>query len=206
PLPRLDGRPHPGAVPAPRRAPRRRRRSGVARRRRRPRAAPAAPRPPGVRQREGPDLPGAPGQAVRDPPGGLGGGGGAVLRRPEALGGRHRLARGAGRGAGLQEAEEGRGQGQGRLMPRPLSERFERSGVGRVLLSLLVVLVVGLEVATHLPPSALQRAVREPAGTAVRLLGIEHSWGVFAPDPRSTSLRLEARVTFADGTTTSWTI
>lgn len=91
-------------------------------------------------------------------------------------------------------------------MPRPLSERFERSGVGRVLLSLLVVLVVGLEVATHLPPSALQRAVREPAGTAVRLLGIEHSWGVFAPDPRSTSLRLEARVTFADGTTTSWTI
>jgi len=91
-------------------------------------------------------------------------------------------------------------------MPRPLSERFERSVGGRTLLGLLVLLLVGLEVATHLPPSPLQRAVADPARTAVRVLGVEHAWGVFAPDPRATSLRLEARVTFADGTTTSWTI
>lgn len=91
-------------------------------------------------------------------------------------------------------------------MPRPLSERFEGSVLGRVLISVLVVVVIGLEIATHLPPSALQRAVSEDAGKAVRVLGIEHAWGVFAPDPRSTSIRLEARVTFADGTTTTWTI
>lgn len=91
-------------------------------------------------------------------------------------------------------------------MARPLSERFEGSRGGRVVLSLLVVAVIGLEVATHLPPSALDRAVGEPAERAVRLLGIEQAWGVFSPDPRTTSLRLEARVTFADGSRTTWTV
>ncbi|MFP5256318.1 MAG: hypothetical protein ACLGI8_10770 [Acidimicrobiia bacterium] len=91
-------------------------------------------------------------------------------------------------------------------MPAPLSERFERSRWGRVLISLLVVVVIGLEVATHLPPSALDRAIDEPADRAVRLLGIEQTWAVFAPNPRTTSLRLEALVTFADGSQTTWTI
>lgn len=91
-------------------------------------------------------------------------------------------------------------------MSPPLSGRFERSRWGRVAISLLVVLVIGLEVATHLPPSALDRAVDEPADRAVRLLGIEQAWGVFAPNPRTTSLRLEAHVTFADGSSTTWTV
>lgn len=91
-------------------------------------------------------------------------------------------------------------------MPAPLSERFERSRWGRIAISLLVVVVIGLEVATHLPPSALDRAVDEPADQAVRLLGIEQAWGVFAPNPRTTSLGLEARVTFADGSTATWTV
>lgn len=91
-------------------------------------------------------------------------------------------------------------------MPAPLSERFERSRWGRVAISLFVVVVIGLEVATHLPPSALDRAVDEPADQAVRLLGIEQAWGVFAPNPRTTSLALEARVSFADGSTTTWTV
>lgn len=91
-------------------------------------------------------------------------------------------------------------------MSPPLSERLEQSRWGRIAISALVVLVIGLEVATHLPPSALDRAIEAPADKAVRVLGIEQSWAVFAPDPRTTSLRLEARVTFADGSTTTWTV
>jgi hypothetical protein len=68
------------------------------------------------------------------------------------------------------------------------------------------VLVLLLEVATHLPGSAIEREVSAPANRFIRMVAAEQAWGVFAPDPRSTSLRLEARVTFADGSTTSWDV
>ena len=35
-------------------------------------------------------------------------------------------------------------------------------------------------------------------------IGAEQAWGVFAPNPRNTSLELQARVTFADGSTAMW--
>ena len=91
-------------------------------------------------------------------------------------------------------------------MRPPLSERFERSTIGQVLISAVIVLVLACEVGTHLPPSALRDAVSEPADQIVRLLGSEQAWGVFAPNPRSTSIELEARVTFADGSRTTWTL
>ena len=42
------------------------------------------------------------------------------------------------------------------------------------------------------------------ANYAVRLGGVESQWGVFAPNPRTTSLKLEGRVTFEDGSTAVW--
>lgn len=91
-------------------------------------------------------------------------------------------------------------------MRRPPSERFERSPWGRALLSAFVVLAIGLAVATHLPSSPVQEAIEDPADHVARLLGMEQSWAVFAPNPRSISLNVEARVTFADGSTTTWTV
>jgi hypothetical protein len=38
----------------------------------------------------------------------------------------------------------------------------------------------------------------------VRIAALESQWEVFAPNPRSTSLKLEGRVTFEDGSTTAW--
>jgi hypothetical protein len=87
---------------------------------------------------------------------------------------------------------------------QPLSERIERSPTGRLVLSVLVVLVLLGEVGTHLPASAIQRAVEPSAVQTVRLLASEQAWGVFAPNPRSTSLGLRAEVHFADGTSTVW--
>jgi hypothetical protein len=86
-----------------------------------------------------------------------------------------------------------------------LSERFERSSIGRTLISVAIVLVLVAQVATHLPTgSALHRAVDEPANTAVRMVASEQQWGVFAPNPRTTSLRIEGRVTFEDGSHEVW--
>ena len=86
-----------------------------------------------------------------------------------------------------------------------LSERIERSVTGRVVISVAIVLVLLAGVATHLPPgSALHRSLDDRANTAIRLVASEQQWAVFAPDPRSTSLGIEARVTFEDGTTEVW--
>jgi hypothetical protein len=89
-------------------------------------------------------------------------------------------------------------------MSPPISERLERSGPAQVVISILVVLVLLAEICTHLPSSAIERELGAPANQIIRVVGAEQAWGVFAPDPRSTSLRLEARVTFADGSSTTW--
>jgi len=85
------------------------------------------------------------------------------------------------------------------------SERFERWFPGRVLISIAVATVLLAEVVTHLPErSAVEDQLGNTAEYVGRALGTEQQWGVFAPDPRSTSLRIEARVAFEDGSTAVW--
>lgn len=87
-----------------------------------------------------------------------------------------------------------------------IGERVERGRIGQAAIAGLVAVLLAGQVATHLPSSATQRAARPPADQALRLLGSEQAWGVFSPDPRSTSLGLEARITFADGSEATWTL
>lgn len=86
-----------------------------------------------------------------------------------------------------------------------LSERIERSPGAQILISIVIVLVLLAEIATHLPAgSAIDREVSDQASWFTRVAATEMQWGVFAPDPRPTSLRLEGRVTFEDGSTAVW--
>jgi hypothetical protein len=86
-----------------------------------------------------------------------------------------------------------------------VSERIERSPVAQILISIAIVLVLLAEVAAHLPTgSAVHRLVGDESDALVRAIATEQAWGVFAPDPRGTSLRIEARVTFEDGSTARW--
>lgn len=87
---------------------------------------------------------------------------------------------------------------------RPVSERLERSSWGQLAISALVVLLILAQVGTHLPASAVQREVGDASHRIVRLLASEQSWGVFAPDPRRTSIDMEALVTYADGSVDVW--
>ena len=93
-------------------------------------------------------------------------------------------------------------------MPRPtLSERFEQSSGGQLVASVLIVLLLLAQVGTHLPgDSALDDKLGEPSDEIIRIFASEQSWGVFAPNPRSTSLKLEARVYFEDGSRKVWTV
>ena len=85
------------------------------------------------------------------------------------------------------------------------SERLERSRLGRVAVSGVIVVVLLAEVVTHLPgESAIRQSVGDEASYLHRLFATEQRWGVFAPDPRQLSLRIEGRVTFADGSTAVW--
>jgi hypothetical protein len=86
-----------------------------------------------------------------------------------------------------------------------LSERIERSGPGRVAVSVAIVVVLAAQVVTHLPSdAAAHRSLGAEADLVLRLVASEQQWGVFAPDPRSTSLRLEGRITFEDGSSAVW--
>ncbi len=86
-----------------------------------------------------------------------------------------------------------------------LSEQVERSPVAQILISIVIVLVLLAEIGSHLPPgSAMFDLVGDESNSLIRAVATEQQWGVFAPDPRQTSLRLEGRVTFADGTTAVW--
>ena len=89
---------------------------------------------------------------------------------------------------------------------RPLSERFERSSWGQLLVSAVIVAVLLAEVGTHLPASAIERRVGKTANEVIRIFASEQTWGVFAPNPRGTSLRLEGRVHFADGSMETWVL
>jgi hypothetical protein len=88
----------------------------------------------------------------------------------------------------------------------PLPERLERHPVGRALLSVLVVVLLLAQVASHVPTSlpGVRDAVREPGLRVQRLTTAEMQWGVFAPEPRRSSLKLQARIDFADGSSAEW--
>lgn len=88
----------------------------------------------------------------------------------------------------------------------PVSQRIEESPWGRLAIGAVIVLFLAATVGTHLPSSSLAHSVGPRSNEIVRILGQEQAWGVFAPDPRSSSLDLEARVTFADGTGAVWSV
>ncbi|MFL6206931.1 MAG: hypothetical protein ACJ739_16435 [Acidimicrobiales bacterium] len=93
---------------------------------------------------------------------------------------------------------------EARLAPT-IGERIERSVVAQVLIAILIVTALLAQVITHLPgDSAVEDELGESASYLVRLGAVESQWGVFAPNPRSTSLKIEGRVTFEDGSTAVW--
>jgi hypothetical protein len=82
--------------------------------------------------------------------------------------------------------------------------RLEASRAGRIALSAGIALLLACMVIENLPASPLRRAAEPAAASVLAATGVEQQWDIFAPDPRSVSIRLEARVRFRDGGRTTW--
>ena len=85
-----------------------------------------------------------------------------------------------------------------------LQERFEASELGRAVIGAFVAVTLAVILIANLPTSELKRQLVRVAEPYLEATGIHQVWGVFAPDPRRTVLFLEARVRFADGSTSTW--
>ena len=86
-----------------------------------------------------------------------------------------------------------------------IGERIERTVGAQILIAILIVTALLAQVVMHLPgASAVEDEVGPTASYLARLGAIEAQWGVFAPNPRATSLKIEGRVTFEDGSTAVW--
>jgi hypothetical protein len=83
--------------------------------------------------------------------------------------------------------------------------RFERSRIGEVLISGLVIVVVLIGVVWNLPDSRIKRTSIPTLHPIAASVGLQQSWQMYAPEPISALETLEVRVTMADGSNRLWT-
>jgi hypothetical protein len=76
--------------------------------------------------------------------------------------------------------------------------RFERSAVGRVLVSIGVVVVLVAVLVVNLPDSQLRRDVSRYTLPVVNATGLNQNWGIFS-QPRMIAAYVDGRIDFADG-------
>lgn len=81
---------------------------------------------------------------------------------------------------------------------------FERSAVGRALLTVVMVVTMGAIALWNLPDGRPRQEAREQIAPLLVPLGLDQDWSVFAPNPRAFTVGFLARVTLADGTTRIW--
>jgi hypothetical protein len=93
-----------------------------------------------------------------------------------------------------------------RVRRRSIRERFEASVAGRVLISLFALLTLVTIVTANLPASHLENLLMRADHPYFNAVDMSQDWGVFAPDPRSVTVHILARVTFADGSRQTWQI
>lgn len=102
------------------------------------------------------------------------------------------------------EPETGRNAGEDR-QELARREHFERSRLGQTLITYALVLLVAAMVVQNLPASVVHRDL-QAVDSRLHDVGVDQDWTVFSPDPRSVSIRVDARLTYPDGSTEQWRI
>ena len=85
-----------------------------------------------------------------------------------------------------------------------VQDRLESGPIGRAVISGFLLVTLTCLVALNLPQSRLRETLDRVAAPYSRALGVDQSWSLFAPDPRTAIVEPSARVTFADGSTAVW--
>jgi hypothetical protein len=88
--------------------------------------------------------------------------------------------------------------------PQGFQARIEASAAGRIAISGLIVWVLIALLVSNLPESELKDTGRPVARPLLEAAALSQTWNLFAPNPRRSTLRLEARLTYADGTGLAW--
>ena len=86
-----------------------------------------------------------------------------------------------------------------------IGQRFERSRVGELAISVLVLAVLAIGVVWSMPDAPIKRVLTpglQPVATAT---GLEQDWRMYAPEPLQRVEYVEVRVTMADGAQRVWT-
>lgn len=92
----------------------------------------------------------------------------------------------------------------GRVDGGSLQQRVEGTIGGRVAISVFIAVTLIAVGVINLPESSLRRSLSTKTQPYLNALGLDQAWGVFAPDPRRNSIRLEVRLTYTDGETQTW--
>jgi hypothetical protein len=87
-----------------------------------------------------------------------------------------------------------------------VQERLESTTPGRIAISVFVAVTLAALIVWNLPGSQLKSDLLPAAKPYLIGAGLDQDWSIFAPDPRRQVLEFEARLTYADGVTTTWRI
>lgn len=85
-----------------------------------------------------------------------------------------------------------------------LQERFEASDMGRMAISALLIFTLFGILIWNLPGGLLQQRLLPVARPYFQAAGLDQGWGVFAPDPRRTTIDFYAELDYPDGSETTW--
>ena len=88
--------------------------------------------------------------------------------------------------------------------PPSFLQRIEGNPTGRVFISALLIVALVAIIVSNLPASALRRSALPAVKPVLDATGLNQNWNLFAPNPRRSTLRLEARIDYADGTSSVW--
>ncbi len=87
-----------------------------------------------------------------------------------------------------------------------MQRRLESTRVGKVVLSIAILVVLGGVLTWNLPPSELARTTQPAFQRFMYASGLDQTWSVFAPDPPQSELNLQARIVYDDGTERTWEV
>jgi hypothetical protein len=85
-----------------------------------------------------------------------------------------------------------------------LQEKLESGPIGRAVISGALLFILGALVAANIPPSYVQQKLNTVVRPVRDGVGLDQTWSVFAPEPRSQTFGLEARISYSDGSSEVW--
>lgn len=83
-------------------------------------------------------------------------------------------------------------------------ERFESSRVGRLLISVFIIVTLFAIMVWNMPDSQVRNLAMPAVRPYMRVTGLSQTWALFAPNIRDRSRETVARIEYADGSTDSW--